>query len=74
MGKLSQMIIIIITIHCESGMLIQINVTNYVEEFCVYEKASLLIRYEKGALRRLDNFIYYYSTLSCQRTRLSLVK
>jgi len=49
-GKLSQMIIIIITIHRESDMLIQINVTNYVEEFCVYEKASLLIRYEKGAL------------------------
>ena len=33
-----------------------------------------VIGYEKGALRRLDNFIYYYSTSSCQRTRLSLVK
>jgi len=41
-------------------MLIQINVTNYVKEFCVYEKASLLIGQEKGALRRLDLGVFIF--------------
>jgi len=59
-GKLSQLIIIIIIIHRKSDMLIQINVTNYVKEFCVYEKASLLIGQEKGALRRLDLGVFIF--------------
>ena len=59
-GKLSQLIIVIITIHRKSDMLIQIYVTNYVEEFCLYEKASLLKGYEKGALRRLDLGVFIF--------------
>ncbi len=60
MGKLSQLIIVIITIYRKSDMLIQIYVTNYVKKFCVYEKASLLIGHEKGALRRLDLGVFIF--------------